>query len=60
MTPGEHIKRAEQLLAKAEDHQRSGMQFLTTSTVATAIAHALIALAVEGGVPHSTPVVQGG
>lgn len=54
MTPAEHISRAEELAHDAELHIQDGFAETAQSEVLLAVAHALIALAVEQGVPHST------
>jgi hypothetical protein len=53
VTPAEHIAKAEQLLADAEVEQDGAFPQFVPFKVRLATAHALIALAVENGVPHS-------
>lgn len=54
MTPEQHIAAAEDALAAADEHAEDGLPELLQAALLKAIAHALIATAVEGGVPHAT------
>lgn len=54
MTPAEHIARAEELAHDAELRIQDGFVETAQRELLLGILHALIALAVEGGVPHST------
>lgn len=59
MTPEEHIARAEGLADKADLNIQDGLAVEDNGELWLGILHALIALAVEGGVPHSTPAPVG-
>lgn len=54
MTPEQHIAAAEVALVRSDEYRDEGEPFEAKLEVLTAIAHALIATAVEGGVPHAT------
>lgn len=56
MTAAEHLARAEQLIATFDAGQDIGASDWMRNHVAAAIGHALIALAIETGVPHSAAV----
>lgn len=60
MTPAEHIAEAERLLT-VEYQDGIATPFLPAERkLLFAIAHALIAIAVEQGVPHAAPAPAGG
>ena len=59
MTPQQHIDKAEGLVAKAQLNIDDGLAVEDNGELLLAIAHALIAVAVENGVPHSTPAPEG-
>lgn len=52
MTPAEHLEAAEKAIATSQTQTSPMMPEERQRHVLTAIAHALIANAVEGGVPH--------
>ena len=52
MTPQEHIDKAEELLNAATGSGSAFPGEIAVATVLAAIAHALIATAVENGAPH--------
>lgn len=54
MTPAEHITAAEQAVTDAHDSQVEGFVEGTTNALLNGILHALIAIAVESGVPHQS------
>lgn len=54
MTPAEHIAEAEQALDEARAHNDQGTDWMATYELLRGTVHALIAIAVESGVPHST------
>jgi hypothetical protein len=54
MTPAEHIKAAETILTAAGDNWENFIPSETVPELLLAIGHALIAIAVESGVPHQT------
>jgi hypothetical protein len=63
MTPAEHIAEAERLLLLAQDGDVQSLPLSVSSTLQLALTHAVIAAAVELGVPHaptSTPAVTSG
>lgn len=62
MTPAEHITRAEQLLEDAAQTDDPLMAEERAGLYTAALAHAVIAIAVEMGVPHAGPAsaVPGG
>lgn len=55
MTPAEHLAAAEALLQEADHHIGPGEVQLALALASMAEGHALIALAVEQGAPHTTP-----
>lgn len=58
MTPAEHITAAEQALDDAQNWKDQGEDVYARTELFTGILHALIAIAVESGVPHqATPPV---
>lgn len=59
MTPEEHITEAERLLAEAQQDEDFRLGSGNELRLLAALVHANIALAVEGGVPHSTPAPVG-
>lgn len=59
MTPADHIALAEQLVDKSRSTDAPMMPEERIYTTLQAITHALIALAVENGAPHSTPTPEG-
>jgi hypothetical protein len=54
MTPAEHIAAAEQSIADAQNWKDQGVDEYARTELLDGILHALIAIAVEGGVPHAT------
>lgn len=60
MSPEDHIAVAEELLQLADVQEDNGLAFEASQAVNKAIANALIALAVESGVPHQTTNTAGG
>lgn len=60
MTPADHITAAEQALTDAHDSQVEGFVEGTTNALLNGILHALIAIAVESGVPHQTTTTGAG
>lgn len=52
MTPAEHIAKAEQLLADTADGSSAWPEETVLPNIQAAIAHSLIAVAVELGAPH--------
>lgn len=54
MTPAEHIAMAEGLIEEANRKIDGGWPESARHELLAAITHALIAIAVEGGVPHAT------
>lgn len=54
MTPAEHIDAAEQLLAKAAEPGRGWDEGELLATALQSLGHALIAIAVETGTPHTS------
>lgn len=54
MTPAEHITAAEQALADAQNWTDQGVEEYARTELQKGMLHALIAIAVEGGVPHAT------
>jgi hypothetical protein len=59
MTPAEHIAAAEQSIADGRNWMDQGEDEFARTELLSGILHALIAIAVESGVPHQTtaPVV---
>lgn len=55
MTPAEHIAEAERLVGLVQGNYGDGPLGSPGEDALLAVAHALIALAVENGVPHATP-----
>jgi hypothetical protein len=60
MTPEEHLAMADDLLAAAVKATPATAGPWVQSNVHAAIAHALIAMAVEAGVPHQAQAAGGG
>lgn len=54
MTPAEHIAAAEQAIADAQTLREDGWDDTARLEIETGTLHALIAIAVESGVPHQT------
>lgn len=54
MTPAEHIAAAEQSIADAQNWKDQGVDEYARTELLGGVLHALIAIAVEGGVPHAT------
>jgi hypothetical protein len=52
MTPAEHLDTAERYLEWAQQHTLQGKQDMAAQEIGIAQTHALIARAVEAGVPH--------
>lgn len=59
MTPAEHIAAAEQILTEVQDTGDDWLSNEVTAELLVAVAHALIAIAVESGVPHQTQTPAG-
>lgn len=55
MTAAEHLARAEKLLAMARTGEANWSDSAGLEAVLEAQGHALVALAIELGVPHATP-----
>lgn len=53
MTPAEHIAAAEQSIADAQNWKDQSEDEYARTELLSGILHALIAIAVEGGVPHA-------
>lgn len=60
MTPADHIAEAERLVGRIQDGYGDGPLGNPEEDALLAVAHALIALAVENGVPHAAPPAVGG
>ena len=60
MTPAEHIAEAERLANLVRDDYNGGLVGNPGEDALLAVAHALIALAVENGVPHAAAPAVGG
>lgn len=60
MTPAEHVAEAERLLTVDYQDGTQLPMLPPPVNVWMAIAHALVALAVENGVPHAAPPAAGG
>lgn len=60
MTPAEHIAEAERLITLVQNDGNSGPLDSPTEDLLLAVAHALIALAVENGAPHASAPPAGG
>lgn len=60
MTPAEHIAEAERLLKRADHQSVAGLPNVQGHLLRLAQVHALIALAVESGVPHDAAPAVGG
>ena len=60
MTPADHIAEAERLVGRIQDGYGDGPLGNPEEDALLAVAHALIALAVENGVPHAAPPATGG
>lgn len=56
MTPAEHIAVAEQSIADAQNWKDQGEDVFARTELLGGVLHALIAIAVESGVPHQTTV----
>lgn len=54
MTPQEHLALAEQYASAAQKRYADGYEPFTDVVTQLALAHAVIALAAELGVPHAT------
>ena len=54
MKPAEHIAAAEQSIADAQNWKDQGVDEYANTELLGGILHALIAIAVESGVPHQT------
>lgn len=54
MTPAEHIAQAEASIADAQNWKDQGVDEYARTELLGGILHALIAIAVESGVPHQT------
>jgi hypothetical protein len=59
VTPQQHIEEAERSLTQAISSRVEGLHNVKMAMLLTACAHALIALAVENGVPHAPTVAEG-
>lgn len=55
MTPAEHLAVAEQLITDPDDPGERDWNEYDRTIALTALAHAVIALAIELGVPHGGP-----
>jgi hypothetical protein len=60
VTPQQHIDEAERLLNDATSDRINGKLDRSNATLLMAAVHALIALAVENGVPHAVAPAVGG
>lgn len=60
MTPAEHIAEAERLITLVQGDGNSGPLDSSVEDLLLAIAHAVIAFAVENGVPHASVPPAGG
>jgi hypothetical protein len=62
VTPAEHITKAERLLSQAQNTEAEDWDTFATATATEAIGHALIAIAIELGAPHTVtaPVTSSG
>lgn len=59
MTPQEHLDASENLLSQASNYDTDADRAVTQMLSVWALAHAVTALAIELGVPHSTPPAGG-
>lgn len=59
MTPQEHIAKAEQTLTIAEDAEFDDTPTALIAELLFSVAHSLIAIAVESGVPHAPAQLEG-
>lgn len=59
MTPQEHLDTAERYLARAEPENLEPMMGFRYSMALIALTHAVMAIAIETGVPHSAGPVGG-
>lgn len=55
MTPQEHLEQAEAYLSGLADPAAPDFTSMDIAITLNALTHAVIALAIELGVPHSTP-----
>lgn len=60
MTPQEHLAQAEMILNAGPEQTSSGHNMTDLAMSVHALAHAVIALAAEMGVPHQPPGLTGG
>jgi hypothetical protein len=60
VTPAEHISAAEQALADAQNWKDQAEDEYARTELLGGVLHALIAIAVEGGVPHATQAAPQG
>ena len=60
MTPAEHLAEAERLLDQARGNEGDYLSTVTDDHVLAALAHAVIAVAGELGVPHPAAPAGGG